>query len=163
MENQNEHGELADLIERGGIYRDVRGNSPQELLTEIINRISIPPYIDRERLLKAILEREDLMSTGIGDGIALPHPRNPVVDRGDRQFVSVVFPACPVPWNALDGKAVHTVMLIVSASAKSHLYTLSKINFLCKQENFHSLLRDHAAAEKIIAAVRGAERAWNEG
>jgi PTS system nitrogen regulatory IIA component len=155
--------ELADLAERGGIYYDVEGNSPRALLTGIINHISLPPYIDRDRLLGAMLEREDLMPTGIGEGIALPHPRNPVIDRKDRQFVSVVFPVRPVPWNALDGKAVHTAILIVSASSKCHLDTLSKINFLCKQENFYALLRDRAAAETIIAAIREAERAWNEG
>ena len=163
MKDQNDQEELADLVDRGGIYYDVEGDSPQELLTGIINHISLPPYIEKERLLKAMLEREDLMPTGIGDGIALPHPRNPVVDRGDRQFVSVVFPARPVPWNALDGKAVHTAILIVSASPKCHLYTLSKINFLCKQERFYALLEGHAAAEKIITAIREAERAWNEG
>jgi PTS system nitrogen regulatory IIA component len=163
MKDQNDQEELAVLVERGGIYYDVEGDSPRELLSGIIGRISLPPYIEKERLLKAMLEREDLMPTGIGDGIALPHPRNPVVDREDRQFVSVAFPARPVPWNALDGKAVHTAILIVSASPKCHLYTLSKINFLCKQENFYALLRDRVAAETIVAAIREAERAWNEG
>jgi PTS system nitrogen regulatory IIA component len=162
MKDQNDQEELADLVERGGVYHDVEGNSPRELLTGIINRIS-PSYIEKERLLEAMLEREDLMSTGIGEGIALPHPRNPVIDQRDRQFVSVAFPARPVPWNALDGKAVHTVILIVSASSKCHLHALSKINFLCKQKNFYALLEGRAAAETIVAAIREAERAWNEG
>ncbi|MDR2159284.1 MAG: PTS sugar transporter subunit IIA [Treponema sp.] len=163
MKDQNDQEGLADLVARGGIHYDVEGNSPRELLTGLIARISLPPYIEKERLLAAMLEREELMPTGIGDGIALPHPRNPVVDRGDRQFVSVAFPARPVPWNALDGKAVHTVILIVSASPKCHLYTLSKINFLCKQDRFYALLEERAAAETIIAAIGEAERAWNEG
>ncbi|MDR2258519.1 MAG: PTS sugar transporter subunit IIA, partial [Treponema sp.] len=113
-------------------------------------------------LLKAVLEREALMSTGIGKGIALPHPRNPVISGREQQFVRIAFPACPVNWNALDGNMIHTVMLIAAASAKEHLHILSKLNFLCQQENFYLLLRDRASRDEITGFIREAERAWRK-
>jgi PTS system nitrogen regulatory IIA component len=75
-------------------------------------------------------------------------------------FVALAFPAYPLAWNTPDGSKVHTVFLIVSVSAKQHLGTLSKINFLCQQEKFHSLIRARAPKDDIIAAIREAEASW---
>jgi PTS system nitrogen regulatory IIA component len=77
-----------------------------------------------------------------------------------KQFVAIGFPAALAGWNALDGKPVHTVLLIVSASAQFHLHTLSKINFLCQEERFRALLTARASQEKIIDAIREAESTW---
>jgi PTS system nitrogen regulatory IIA component len=153
---------LADLVNRGGVYDDIPGDSPREILTGIIDRIPLPPEIDKNSLLTAVLEREALMPTGIGKGVALPHPRNPVITDTRRQFVAIAFPARPVDWNALDGKPVHTALLIVSASAKQHLHILSKVNFLCQQESFYQLLQNKASREKIAQAVREAEQTWEQ-
>jgi PTS system nitrogen regulatory IIA component len=158
MDRQTEAESLTALIERGGVFYNVPGTSPEKLLVELIARLSeeiVPPG---DTLLKAVLEREALMSTGIGRGIALPHPRNPVDEK--KQFVAIAFPETPVDWKALDGKPVHTALLIVSASARLHLQTLSKINFLCRQESFLELLQSHASREAIITAIKEAEQTW---
>jgi PTS system nitrogen regulatory IIA component len=153
---------LADLVNRGGVYVDIPGDNPQEILAGMIGRIPALWGIDRDSLLRAVLEREALMSTGIGKGIALPHSRNPVIGDAQRQFVTIAFPRRPLDWNALDGFLVHTVMLIVSASAKQHLHILSKINFLCQQKNFYQLLQDRASQHEITQAIREAEAAWKK-
>jgi PTS system nitrogen regulatory IIA component len=153
---------LAELIKRGGVLYDVSGNRPREILAGIINRVSLPLSIEKDSLLNAVMEREALMSTGIGRGIALPHPRNPAVSEGGQQFVTIAFPAFPVDWNALDGNLVHTVMLIVAASAKEHLHILSKINFLCQQENFYHLLLNGASRDEIAGLIGEAEQAWKK-
>ncbi|MDR1418990.1 MAG: PTS sugar transporter subunit IIA [Treponema sp.] len=160
MKKENEtEPDLAGLVERGGILYDVKGTTPQEVLTAIIGALPSLICADRNGLLKAVLEREELMSTGISGGIALPHPRNPMAGENE-QFVTIAFPSSPVDWKALDGGKVTSVLLIVSSSAKLHLHTLSMINFLCRQEKFTALLRSRAPAEEIIAAVREAERNW---
>ncbi|MDR2402773.1 MAG: PTS sugar transporter subunit IIA, partial [Spirochaetaceae bacterium] len=87
MEEKTAEGTLAELIERGGVLYHVAGNTPQEILTGIINLVPLPLSIPKDDLLKAVLEREALMSTGIGKGIALPHPRNPVISGREQQFV----------------------------------------------------------------------------
>jgi PTS system nitrogen regulatory IIA component len=156
-----ENGEsLAVLVERGGVFYDIPGTSPEDILAELIARLSKGTAPPGDLLLKAVLEREALMSTGIGKGIALPHPRNPVITDENKQFVAIAFPRIPVDWKALDGKAVHVVLLIVSAGARLHLHTLSKINFLCRQEEFLELLQNRAPKETIIRAIEEAEKTW---
>jgi PTS system nitrogen regulatory IIA component len=121
------------------------------------------PVIDRGQLLNAVLEREALMSTAIGCGIALPHPRNPQVTEPDDQFVTIAFLETPVNWNSPDGAPVHTAILIVSASPKLHLRSLSRLNFFCQQDSFHALLAHRASPEEIVAAIRAAEQTWQGG
>jgi PTS system nitrogen regulatory IIA component len=151
---------LADLVQRGGVYYNIPGDSPKEALTNIIETVQLPASIKRNLLLEAVLEREALMSTSVGRGIALPHPRNPIIAEPSEQFVAITFLSRPVDWNALDGKTVQIVMLIVSASAKLHLHTLSKINFLCHQEVFYALLDNRSAKEEIILMIKKAEQDW---
>jgi PTS system nitrogen regulatory IIA component len=152
--------DLVNLIQRGGVFHHIRGNTPGEVLKTLINSLPILPSIDREQLLETILEREALMSTAIGKGIALPHPRTPLITDPNEQRVVIAFPDQEVDWNALDGEAVHTVMLIVSASTKLHLHTLSEINFLCRQEKFYALLKNRSSMEEIIHAVKSTEQTW---
>jgi PTS system nitrogen regulatory IIA component len=158
MKSENE-SVLADLVERGGVQYGVKGTTSREVLTAIIDALPSSVCAEKDKLLEAVLEREELMSTGISGGIALPHPRNPIA-KDNEQFVTIAFPAVPVDWKALDGGLVNSALLIVSSSAKLHLHTLSKINFLCRQEKFVSLLRDRASQDEIMAAVREAEENW---
>lgn len=173
---------LASLIERGGVYYDVPGSNPKDMLAGLIGLLPPLPGLDPEKLLAEILEREALVSTGVGRGIALPHPRNPMLTPGGEDplpvtatpaqpkaqlpsavslpLVALAFPAGPIDWNTPDGSKVHTVFLLVSISAKQHLNAMSKINFLCQQEKFYSLIRARASKEIIIAAIREAETAW---
>jgi PTS system nitrogen regulatory IIA component len=151
---------LAALIRRGGIYHHIPGGSPRETLAQLSARLPPISGLTPERLLEAILERETLMSTGIGNGIALPHPRIPVLGENHNPFVSIAFPEAPLNWNTPDNSPVHTLFLIVSVSAKQHLHTLSRIHFLCRQEPFLTLLKEQAAAQDIISAAARIEAAW---
>lgn len=160
MEKCNYGESLARLVSRGGVFHEVEGATPEEILSNVISGLSSFPARKAATLLRAVLEREALITTGAGRGIALPHPRAPLLEEGGEPFVAVAFPRKPAPWNALDGRDVHTVFLIVSESAKQHLAALSKINFLCQQEQFYALLASRASQEEIIAAIREAEEAW---
>lgn len=156
---------LASLIERGGVYAHVPGTNPRELIASVIDLLP-PVSLDKEQLLREILEREALVSTGIGRGIALPHPRNPLGEKEDRAMeaslplVAVAYPALPIDWNAPDGNKVHVVFLIVSSTIKQHLNTLSGINFLCQQDEFYSLIQAQSSQEAIVTAIREAETNW---
>ncbi|MDR0582886.1 MAG: PTS sugar transporter subunit IIA [Treponema sp.] len=160
IETLDKEQSLAALIERGGVYHKVPGSYPGEILSRLIGLLPDFPALKKEALLQAVLEREALMSTAIGKGIALPHPRVPVLE--EEPFVAIAFPVQPIDWSAPDGSRIHTVFLIVSSSAKQHLGTLSKINFLCQQEKFYSLIEARSSKEEIAAAIRDAETAWTE-
>jgi PTS system nitrogen regulatory IIA component len=102
------------------------------------------------------------MSTAAGDGIALPHPRNPLVSAVSDQFAAMAFPAGPVDWGALDGRPVNTVILIVSASPKLHLRSLRRLSFFCRDREFCSLLENIAPEEAILSHIKKTEEAWDE-
>jgi PTS system nitrogen regulatory IIA component len=116
--------------------------------------------IDKDVLLTAVLEREDLMPTAMGNGIALPHPRNPVIEKEDAQFAALAFPENNIDWGALDGKPVTTVILAVSASARMHLSTLQRITFFCRDGEFSALLARRAGAEEILGYIEKTEAGW---
>ena len=151
---------LAQLVIRGGIYYDIPGSTRQDFLTAVIRNLPELPALKKEALLQAVMEREALISTAIENGIALPHPRTPMLEDSESPFVAIAFPLQPLDWDAPDGGKVHTVFLIVSKSPKQHLEALTKINFLCQQENFFSLISSRAAKDEINAAIFAAEKDW---
>jgi len=156
----DETSRLAELIERGGIHRGVAGTTPREVLGALVKALPPVPSVPADTLLKAVLEREELMSTGIGEGIALPHPRNPLVSGEDKQFAALAFLEAPVNWNSLDGKPVETLLLIVSASSKTHLRVLSEITFLSREAGFRRLLGERASLEDLLRYIRETEKNW---
>ena len=159
--NTPDEWNLSTLVENGGIHYGVSGANAREIVADMTKLLPpLPPYMDRENLFTEILRREALISTGVGRGIAIPHPRNPMLGEGETPLVAVGFPAIPVDWNTQDGSGVHTVFLIISSSVKQHLGTLSKINFLCQQEKFHSLIKNRAPRDEIVAAIKAAETSW---
>ena len=107
---------LSELIKRGGVYRDVEGSNPREVLSTLIGVLPFISSISADKLLEAVLEREALMPTGIGGGFALPHPRNPLAApdpklrtegsplADNEQFVVLAFLKEPVDWHSLDGE-----------------------------------------------------------
>jgi PTS system nitrogen regulatory IIA component len=148
------------LIERGGVHYGIPGNSPEEVLSALIRSLKDLLSISPEELLQACLEREALVSTGIGGGIALPHPRNPAAADRDSQFAALGFLEHPLDWSAPDGKPVDTLFFIVSASAALHLRTLSGINFFCQDDSFLRLLKSRASRETIIKYITETEQDW---
>ena len=163
-DNMADKYSLASLIERGGIYYKLPGANPKELLAGLIGLLPPIPSLDHNGLLREIMEREALVSTGIGRGIAFPHPRNPPIPPSGESdpLVALAFSAQPIDWNTHDGSRVDSVFLILSSSAKQHLGALSKLTFLCRQENFLSLIKAQAPSEEIIMAIRNAEAAWDK-
>jgi len=153
---------LAQLIRRGGIYYEVGGNDRAEFMSDFIGRLTALPPEKKQALFLAVMEREALMSTGIEKGIALPHPRTPMLEDGEEPFAAIAFPLSPLDWDTSDNSKVHTVFLIVSKSPKQHLGVLSGINVLCGGKDFFSLLSKQAEKEEIIAAIEEAEKNWGE-
>jgi PTS system nitrogen regulatory IIA component len=150
---------LAQLVKRGGIYYDISGSSKEEVVSKIIEKISMP-LPKRAALLQAVMEREALISTGIEKGIAIPHPRTPMLDENEEPFVAIAFPSQKLNWETPDNSEVHTVFLIVSKSPKQHTDVLSKINYLCQQEIFYALISTRTSKDKIISAIEEAEKFW---
>jgi nitrogen PTS system EIIA component len=151
---------LAALIERGGVYYNIAGSTPVEVLNEATKAMAMPKSLDREGLLTAILEREALMPTALGHGIAIPHPRNSMLSDSGAQRVAVFYLKSPVPYNALDRKPVSVLFLILSADARSHLATLAAVSHLCQDPDFLDFLAKRPSKEELIARIAAAEEVW---
>jgi nitrogen PTS system EIIA component len=151
---------LASLIERGGVYYNIGGTSPVEVLNEATKAMALPKGLDRDKLLTAILEREALMPTALGHGVAIPHPRNSMLTDPQAQRVAVFFLKSPVSYNALDRKPVSVLFMILSADARSHLATLAAVSHLCQRPDFLAFLAERPTKEELVARIAAAEDSW---
>ncbi len=148
------------LLNAGGVYKDISGNSVKEILRNVINTITTPTSIPKEEILSALLSREEMMTTAIGRGIAIPHPRNPIITEAGDSSVSICYLENPTDFKALDGNPVHTLFIVLSNSPKKHLETLSKISYLCQMDQFIEMLKQRESKENILSYVEAKEIEW---
>ena len=149
---------LSSLVERGGVYFNIAGATSVEALSEATKAMSLPKDVDRGQLYNAILEREALMPTAIGNGVAIPHPRNPILSDDEDQRVAVFFLKTPISYNALDRKPVSVFFLILSSNPRSHLSVLAEISHLCQREEFLALLATRPSTEELVAYIVKSEQ-----
>lgn len=154
---------LSELLERGGIHRDLAaGRGKSQVLAGVVAHLPLPPEVDREFLLTVLEAREAMGSTGIGDGIAIPHVRNPILLHVQRPFVSLFLLDRPVDFDAIDGKPVHALFVVVAPSVPLHLRVLAQLGHVLHDPTLRRLLADRASADRILARVRELERPDDE-
>lgn len=148
---------LVDALETGGIHYRVAGRDKGEVLRAVVQLMHLPAEVDRQFLLQVLLARESLGSTGIGNGIAIPHVRNPIVMHIPRPMITLCFLDEGIEFDAIDGQPVHTLFAIVSPSTKAHLTLLSRLTFALQQRDFAAAIRQRAARQAILDALARAE------
>jgi mannitol/fructose-specific phosphotransferase system IIA component (Ntr-type) len=109
----------------------------------------------QETLFKALVDREQLHSTGIGDGIALPHARNALVGLTTQPTVVFARHVAGLPFNAIDGQPAHLIFLLVAPNVTVHLGMLARISRVLRDPK---LRRDLMAAATPAKAI---ELLWN--
>jgi len=120
---------LRSAVERGGIYFKVPGTTPSEVLEAVTRLPGIPAGVDRALLCELLVGREALTSTGIGGGIAIPHPRDPLVMQVPASIVLVSFLSQPVDFRAVDGTPVRVLFTLLSPTVRAHLRLLSRLSY----------------------------------
>lgn len=151
---------LSALLAAGGIHHDVGGAGSAEkasVLREIVQRLPLPADVDREFLVTTLEAREAMGSTGIGDGIAIPHVRNPILLHVDAPFVTLCLLRHPVEFGSLDGRPVHALFTVISANVPGHLRILGQLGFALHDEELRRLLIRRAPSADIIARVQAVE------
>lgn len=146
--------DLAEALQFGGIYYRMGGNDKGEVLRGIVDTMRLPDEVDRNFLLQVLMAREALESTAIGDGIAIPHVRNPIVLHVPKPMVMLSFLEKPVDFGALDGQPVHTLFSLVSPTVRSHLHLLSRIAFALRDPGFKEIVLRQGSREEILEGVR---------
>lgn len=131
---------LAEAISAGGIHYHVGGADRTAALRSVVELMPLPPDADREFVLHVFLTRELLGSTAIGNGIALPHVRNPVVMSVPRPMITLCFLERPVEYDAIDGQPVHTLFTMLSPTVRAHLQMLARLSFALRQPTFADVI-----------------------
>jgi nitrogen PTS system EIIA component len=148
---------LADAIEKGGIHRLTNDDSKSNVLRMVVSLIPGVGEGDRERILTAFLARETLGSTAIGNGIAIPHVRNPIIINSNEPIILVCFLATPIDYGALDGKKVSIVFTMISPNTRIHLHLLARLSFVLQDKNIRKILSSEKNSETILARLRDLE------
>ena len=152
---------LHQLISKGGIHYNLEAATSLEAIKNAAASIPELPGVSVNEITASLIEREHMMPTAIGSGIAVPHPRNPLITDIENECVSVFFLKKPVSFGALDGKPVHTLFIVLSSKSARHLEILAKLSFLCRQEQFIKFLENRCEMDDIIWYVKKEESQWD--
>lgn len=149
---------LFHAMNRGGVFFDLPGEDSKEVLKFAIAKMDLSVEMDREVLLDELLQREKLASTGIGNGVAIPHPRHPMEHFPPGGMIATCFPKKEISFNSLDGKPVFILFIMLSINTKLHLNMLSRLSFCLRDNDFISFLKSCQNAESLLARVQEIEQ-----
>ncbi len=152
---------LAKIFEKGSVWYCVDPLSFKEAVKSLVSIVKLPNSIDRKVLSNALLSREEMMSTAIGNGIAIPHVRLFESMSLQEDIVVVAYLFEPVDWEAPDEKPVHTLFFVLAADETRHLQILAEIAQLASDEDFVEYLRTMPAKEALIERIQQLEEKNN--
>jgi mannitol/fructose-specific phosphotransferase system IIA component (Ntr-type) len=147
---------LTELLSIERIKIPLESQNKDDLLRELVDVAAGPGAPDREDLLRAVREREAVLSTGIGHGVAIPHGKSSAVN--DLRMAAGRS-AGPVDFDALDGEPVRLFFLLVGpeSAAGPHIKALSRISRLVRKDEVREKLVAARNAAEFLDALREAE------
>lgn len=148
---------LTDLLTPDRIKIPLVSRTKDEILSELVDIIGkTAPVRDLGEVLRAVREREEVLSTGIGNGVAIPHGKSASI--GDLALAAGVT-RDGVDFEALDGRPVNLFFLLVGpeAAAGQHVKALSRISRLLRKDSFRTRLISASSAEEFHAVLSEAE------
>jgi PTS system fructose-specific IIA component/PTS system nitrogen regulatory IIA component len=150
---------LSDFVVRDAILTDLRAATKEAAIRSMVESLSRSGHIkgaDQEGIIAAILKREELGSTGIGKGVAVPHTKHPSVDK---LVATIALSKEGVEFASLDGESVHILFLLVSPPDRpgDHLRALENISRHLRNDNFCNFLRQALSAQGVIELLEEAD------
>ncbi|HMN50402.1 MAG TPA: PTS sugar transporter subunit IIA [Ignavibacteriaceae bacterium] len=141
---------VSELLKPEFIIPDLKGETKEEVINELINLFKNDPRVeDIERVRAAVLDREKVMSTGVGKGFAIPHGKTNAV----KEIVGAFGKAKKgIDYDALDGNPVQLIFLLVGKDnlISTHIKLLSRISRLMNKDDFRHRLTEANSADEII-------------
>jgi PTS system nitrogen regulatory IIA component len=148
---------LSQALEAGGIHCNVAGADIPSVLHQVVTLLNLPEELDPDFVLQVLLARESMGTTAVGDGIAIPHVRNPLLLRLPVPKVSLCFLAQPIDFGAVDGKPVHILFTITSPTVRTHLHLLSKLAYALRDDRLRQVLKTACHQDLILTTLRQIE------
>jgi PTS system nitrogen regulatory IIA component len=145
---------IIELLQKGTVLFDVEGNSPKEVYKNVVDKIEYPKGLTPENLYTELCQREELMSTAVGNGISLPHSRYPILKNSDDQRIIVCYLKKDLQMNAPDGRLVSTMFILLTSSPQFHLKVLSQLAFLFQNKDFRTTLENKPNQAELLEAVK---------
>jgi PTS system nitrogen regulatory IIA component len=150
---------LSVALEAGGVHCGVPGEEKLSVLRNVVNLLKLPPQMDPEFLLQVLLAREALGTTAVGDGIAIPHVRNPILLQDKpAPAITLCFLENPVDFGALDDKPVRILFMLTSPTVRVHLHLLSRLAYALHDPQFRATLNAACDPVGIVEAAKRFER-----
>jgi len=152
--------EITDFLEEKSVRIGLRSTGKKEVITELVEQLVKSKQIKgniKEEIIQLLLERENLGSTGIGQGIAIPHARS---NKVSEVVVAFGVSRTGVEFNALDGEPVFLVFLLIAPEESTglHLKALAKISRLLKDKFFRQTLREAQTPGEVIRIIKEEEK-----
>jgi len=144
---------IRNLLKREFIIPDLKRTGKRDVLEEMVQGVmGRNGRIDSEGIVRVLLEREKLGSTGIGDGIAIPHGKLPGIDE---ILVGFGRSRAGVDFNALDGRPVHLFFLLIApdTSSAQYLKALAKLSRMLKDPKMRADLSEAASADDLYRII----------
>jgi PTS system nitrogen regulatory IIA component len=153
FESERAAPSLAEALRAGGMHDQVPGSDLPSVMREIVARLPLSDESDREMLLQIMLARDVLGVTPVGDGIAIPHVRTPIILAPVGAVLALSFLAHPQDLHAPDGKPVDTFFVLICPTIHAHLAMLAKLAYALRDADFHAAIRGRATVDAIIQAA----------
>ncbi|MFB4168011.1 fructose-specific PTS transporter subunit EIIC [Virgibacillus sp. JSM 102003] len=148
---------ITELLKKETIILDLEAGSKQEVLTELIGQLDQAGNLnDKDAFTKGILERESQSTTGIGEGIAIPHAKSSAV-----KSPAIAFGRSPggIDYESLDGQPAHLFFMIAASEGANndHLEALSRLSTFLMDEKFRKKILDATTKGEVLQAVTDKE------
>ncbi len=153
---------ISDILNEQLIVTNLKGDSKDDIINALVDRIGdSPKVLDTEKVRQAIFEREKLMSTGVGNGFAIPHGKTDAVSDIVAAFAVT---SEPIDYQSLDEKPVRLVFLLVGKDSMvgPHIKLLSRISRLMNKEQFRERLLGMKTPKEILETFRQEEASYFE-
>jgi fructose-specific phosphotransferase system IIA component len=154
---------ITDILNESVVRTNLPGATKEEVINAMIDLAGTQKQVaDKERMRTAILEREKIMSTGVGSGFAIPHGKTDAVNDIVAAFAVT---AQPIDYQSLDDQPVRLVFLLVGRDnmVGPHIKLLSRISRLMNKEDFRKRLIEAETSKDILEIFRQEEATISEG
>jgi len=152
---------ITDFLDKRCVIIGMRSRTKKEAIKELLTKLKENGFIkDEKEILETVMEREKLGSTGIGQGIAVPHAKS---DQIENLVAALGISKTGIDFNSLDGEQVNIVFLVLAPtkSVGLHLKALAKIARLLKDRVFRNALKDAQSPEEIMDLIKEDEQKLN--
>ncbi|MCA6069530.1 MAG: PTS sugar transporter subunit IIA [Endomicrobium sp.] len=145
---------IMDFLSRDAIVADLKATDKKSAIIELVDVLENTKKVKKtEEVINVVLEREKLGSTGIGQGVAIPHGKTDVLQE---QMGVLGISRKGIEFNSLDGEIVHIIFLLVGPVEVTgqHLKALSRISRLFKDKFLRQAIRDAVTTEDVVKIIQ---------